>query len=276
MTVGEKEREEGEGNEEGGFWSRGGEAVVAGGGESGAESSSGGSANEEGDVEEQQEKDPRENTIPHQSNFGFSKLLLALFLILFLLKEILLSVSFITFFQKNFQLLEDKNYKRFIKEMIHTNLKCVRINSTMEGKVWSCCPENWKSFSSSCYFFSTDAKPWKESQENCSRMTAHLLVINSKEEQDFLTHNLDKSAAYFVGLSDPEGQGHWQWVDQTPYNQSTELDKGILFWHPGEPSHSEEHCVIVNYPPASLQWGWNEVLCKHHDRSVCEMMKIYL
>ncbi|XP_048643793.1 C-type lectin domain family 4 member A-like [Marmota marmota marmota] len=87
------------------------------------------------------------------------------------------------FFQKNSQLLEDKNYKRFIKEMIHTNLKCVRINSTMEGKVWSCCPQNWKSFSSSCYFFSTDAKSWKERQENCSRMEAHLVVINSKEEQ---------------------------------------------------------------------------------------------
>ncbi|XP_076711431.1 C-type lectin domain family 4 member A-like [Callospermophilus lateralis] len=214
--------------------------------------------------------DPRKNTIPCQSNFGFSKLLLALLLILFLLKQILLSVSFITFFQKNSQLLEDKHYKRFIKEMILTNLECVRINSTMKGKVWSCCPEKWKSFSSSCYFFSTDAKPWKESQENCSRMEAHLVVINSKEEQDFLTQNMDKAAAYFVGLSDPEGQGHWQWVDQTPYNQSA------TFWHPGEPSHREERCVVVNPRPTSAQWGWNDIPCKDRHRSVCEMMKIYL
>ncbi|XP_046295967.1 C-type lectin domain family 4 member A-like [Marmota monax] len=161
---------------------------------------------------------PRKTTIPHQSNFGFSKLLLAFLLILFLLKEILLSVSFITFFQKNSQLLEDKNYKRLIKEMIDTNLESVRINSTMEVKTsfWSCCPENWKSFSSSCYFLSTDRKSWKESQDNCSRMEAHLVVINSKEEQDFLTQNMDKTSAYFVGLSDSGGQGHWQWVDQTP------------------------------------------------------------
>ncbi|XP_076693010.2 C-type lectin domain family 4 member A-like [Callospermophilus lateralis] len=173
----------------------------------------------------------RENTVPHQSHFGFSKLLLALLLILFLMKEILLSASFIR-------------------------------------KVWSCCPQNWKSFSSSCYFFSTDAKSWNESQENCSRMEAHLVVINSKEEQDFLTQNMDKNAAYFVGLSDPEGQGHWQWVDQTPYNQSA------TFWHPGDPSHSEEHCVIVNHHRPSLQWGWNDILCKDLQRSVCEMMKI--
>nr|XP_034491301.1 C-type lectin domain family 4 member A-like [Marmota flaviventris] len=83
-------------------------------------------------------RDPRENTIPLQSNFGFSKLLLALLLILFLLKEILLSVSFITFFLKNSQLLKEKNYESSTKEMIHTNLECVKINSTMKGKVWSC------------------------------------------------------------------------------------------------------------------------------------------
>ncbi|XP_046295965.1 C-type lectin domain family 4 member A-like [Marmota monax] len=119
------------------------------------------------------------------------------------------------------------------------------------GKVWSCCPENWKSFSYSCCFFSTDAKSWNDSQENRSRMEAHLVVINSKEEQDFITQDMDKNAAYFVGLSDPEGQGHWQWVDQTPYNQSA------IFWHLGEPSHSEECCVIVHSRPLSLQWGWN-------------------
>ncbi|ELK34788.1 C-type lectin domain family 4 member A [Myotis davidii] len=49
-------------------------------------------------------------------------------------------------------------------------------------------------------------------------MKAHLLVINSKEEQDFIIQNLNKSKEYYVGLSDPEGNRDWQWVDQTPYN----------------------------------------------------------
>nr|XP_040137799.1 C-type lectin domain family 4 member A-like [Ictidomys tridecemlineatus] len=90
---------------------------------------------------------------------------------------------------------------------------CCRIR---KRKVWSCCPKNWKSFSSSCYFISTDAKSWNESQENCSRMEAHLLVINSKEEQDFIIPNLQIDAVYDVGLSDPECQRHWQWVIGTP------------------------------------------------------------
>ncbi|XP_046295966.1 C-type lectin domain family 4 member A-like [Marmota monax] len=121
---------------------------------------------------------------------------------------------------------------------LQNELKSSGTNSnTPAGEVWSCCPENWKSFSSSCYFFSTDKKSWKESQENCSRMEAHLVVINSKEEQDFITQNMDKGTAYFVGLSDPEDR----------------------FWYLGEPSNSEEHCVVVNY---RRQWGWNYILCE--------------
>ncbi|MBZ3888883.1 C-type lectin domain family 4 member A [Sciurus carolinensis] len=101
-------------------------------------------------------------------------------------------------------------------------------------------------------------------------MEAHLVVINSKEEQDFITQNMDTNVAYYVGLSDPEGQGHWQWVDQTPYNQSA------TFWHPGEPSYGGEHCVILNYRRQHTQWGWNNNICNLPQRLVCEMMKIYL
>ncbi|XP_076711432.1 C-type lectin domain family 4 member A-like [Callospermophilus lateralis] len=124
------------------------------------------------------------------------------------------------YLKKYSQILEEKKYPNFTKEPIHPELKCSRHYSTMKGKVWSCCPKNWKSFSSSCYFISTDSKSWNKSEENCSRMEAHLLVINSKEEQDFIIPNLQIDAVYDVGLSDPECQRHWQWVHGTPYNPS--------------------------------------------------------
>lgn len=50
-------------------------------------------------------------------------------------------------------------------------------------KTWSCCPKNWKPFTSSCYLISSDSRSWNESQSYCSAMAAHLLVINSKEEE---------------------------------------------------------------------------------------------
>ncbi|XP_073932237.1 C-type lectin domain family 4 member A isoform X2 [Castor canadensis] len=175
---------------------------------------------------------PKEKITRHQSNPDFLILLFVSLLILFLLLAISFCVAFIR-------------------------------------KVWSCCPKNWKSFSSHCYFFSTYSKSWSKSEEDCSRMQAHLLVINTKEEQDFVIKNVHPSYAYYIGLSDPEGQNHWQWADQTPYNQSA------TFWHPGEPSDIKERCVLLNYRAYDISWGWNDVLCDGAQRSVCEM-KIYL
>nr|XP_020143341.1 C-type lectin domain family 4 member A-like [Microcebus murinus] len=208
---------------------------------------------------------PKERTTPPKSNPGFSKLLLASLLILFLLLKISFCTAFIIFFQKCSRVLEEKTTT---EEPIHTTLECVKNNLTMAEKVWSCCPKNWRSFSSKCYFISTEAKSWHENEEDCSRMGAHLLVISTKDEQDFITQNLNEHSAYFVGLSDPEGRRRWQWVDQTPYNESA------TFWHKGEPNDPKERCVMMNI--RSSKWGWNDIHCDYPQRSVCEMMKIYL
>ncbi|XP_012332181.1 C-type lectin domain family 4 member A isoform X12 [Aotus nancymaae] len=143
------------------------------------------------------------------------------------------------------------------------------LNSSAET-AWNCCPKNWKSFSSNCYFISTESASWQESEKNCARMEAHLLVINTQEEQKFIFQNLEKKYAYFVGLSDPEGQRRWQWVDQTPYNESS------TFWHQDEPSDMNERCVMLNFRYYHGSWGWNDVSCDDLQRSVCEMMKIHL
>lgn len=169
------------------------------------------------------------------------------------------------FFQKYSQLLKEK---KILKELTHNTLECKRENLTMEEKDWSCCPKNWKSFSLNCYFISNESKNWAESVKNCSGMKAHLLVINSKDEQDFISKKLDKKAAYYMGLSDPEGTRDWQWVDQTPYNKSA------TFWHQGEPSSPDERCVILN--ARSTKWGWNDVPCEPLQRSICKMMKIFI
>lgn len=38
--------------------------------------------------------------------------------------------------------------------------------------------------------------------------------------QNFIVQQLNKSLSYFLGLSDPQGNGNWQWIDQTPYTES--------------------------------------------------------
>lgn len=209
---------------------------------------------------------PKEKSSLHTSNPGCPKVLFLSLLILLLLLAISFFIAFIIFFQKYSQLLKEK---KAIKEFTHTALECMKENLTTEEKDWGCCPKNWKSFDLNCYFISTKSKNWTESKKNCSEMKAHLLVINTKEEQDFIIRILDKRNAYYIGLSDPEGKRAWQWVDQTPYNESA------TFWHANEPSSLAERCVILN---TRLQntWGWNDINCKEHQMSVCKMMKLYL
>ena len=45
------------------------------------------------------------------------------------------------------------------------------------------CPKGWRCFQEKCYYLSTDTMSWVESEQNCTGMGSHLVVINSKEEQ---------------------------------------------------------------------------------------------
>ncbi|XP_035316879.1 C-type lectin domain family 4 member A-like isoform X2 [Cricetulus griseus] len=139
-------------------------------------------------------------------------------------------------------------------------------SNSAADKVWSCCPKDWKAFSSHCYFISNDLANWNQSEEKCSSMGAHLMVVHSKEEQDFITKILSNRDAYFIGLLDP-GHRQWRWVDQTPYNESA------TFWHRDEPNNDKEQCVIFNRLSG---WGWNDIPCSDTQKSVCQMKKIYL
>ncbi|XP_061273975.1 C-type lectin domain family 4 member A isoform X1 [Bos javanicus] len=210
---------------------------------------------------------PKETKL-HQSGHSFSKLLLTSLLILLLLLAISFLIAFIFFFQKCSYVHKEEKATR---ELIHTELECVKENSTLEGKDWSCCPKNWGPFSSNCYFIYNGAKSWNDSEKECLRMNAHLLVINTKAEQDFITQKLKTDSAYYVGLSDrtlTTGERHWQWVDEIPYNESA------TFWHEGEPNNPKERCVMLNAP--LRKWGWNDCSCDELHKFICKMMKIYL
>ncbi|EPQ05103.1 C-type lectin domain family 6 member A [Myotis brandtii] len=175
-----------------------------------------------------------------------------------------------SFLTVNFHFIHGKTDERLSElRTYNSGLTCFSEGTSMTEKYWSCCPQSWKSFSLNCYFISNDTKTWTESKNSCSAMNSHLLVTNTKEEQDFIIQNLDKSSAYYVGLSDPEGNGDWQWVDQTPYNASA------TFWHPGEPNYQWERCVMLNNP-SRRSWGLNDVTCETPQRSICKMMKIHL
>ncbi|XP_068583425.1 C-type lectin domain family 6 member A-like isoform X2 [Cebidichthys violaceus] len=75
------------------------------------------------------------------------------------------------------------------------------------------CPQGWLMFGSSCYYISSQRRSWDGSRQDCVQRDADLVIINSKQEQAFLT-GFTMSA--WVGMTDREEEGTWIWVDGTP------------------------------------------------------------
>ncbi|XP_050925039.1 CD209 antigen isoform X7 [Lates calcarifer] len=77
------------------------------------------------------------------------------------------------------------------------------------------CPGGWERFGCSCYFKSTEEKTWSESRTDCQSRGADLVIINSKEEQEFVS-NLNVNGLSWIGLTTKQKTGstwEWEWVD---------------------------------------------------------------
>ncbi|XP_010219245.1 PREDICTED: C-type lectin domain family 17, member A-like, partial [Tinamus guttatus] len=75
------------------------------------------------------------------------------------------------------------------------------------------CSAGWKVFEESCYSFSTESTSWEEAEQICTDQGAHLVIVNTDQEQKFLKDNINNSSSYWLGLSDRQEEGTWLWVD---------------------------------------------------------------
>ncbi|XP_052441462.1 CD209 antigen-like protein E [Carassius gibelio] len=97
--------------------------------------------------------------------------------------------------------------------------------------------DGWKCHQSSLYFFSSEKKNWNESRRYCREREADLIIINNREEQDFVK-NICGSDHFWIGLTDVEEEGRWKWVDGSNSN----ITSG--FWAPKEPNNQgNEDCA---------------------------------
>ncbi|XP_053573889.1 F-box/LRR-repeat protein 12 isoform X3 [Bombina bombina] len=86
------------------------------------------------------------------------------------------------------------------------------------------CESGWLTFGNNCYYFSSTKSDWMKARDMCMKNDSDLVVINNKEEQDFISERTS-SMRYWIGLSDLDDEGVWTWVDGTDYEKSFNVCK---------------------------------------------------
>ncbi|KAK2840196.1 hypothetical protein Q5P01_013936 [Channa striata] len=137
-----------------------------------------------------------------------------------------------------------------------------RIQSLSKQK--KTCPTGWRKFSCSCYFLSSVSGSWERGRDDCRAKGADLVVIDSDEEQTFVSGLTQQSA--WIGLNDREREGTWKWIDDSPliktYWRENQPDNGG-----GDPQWGEEDCVHFESGENSL---WNDRSCSASLHWICE------
>ncbi|XP_004713048.1 asialoglycoprotein receptor 2 isoform X1 [Echinops telfairi] len=126
-----------------------------------------------------------------------------------------------------------------------------------------CCPVNWKEHEGNCYWFSQTGASWTAATLYCTLEDAHLVVVNSRDEQRFLQQHINPFDTW-IGLSNVNNS--WKWVDGTEY------ENGYMNWanawsYPRqEPDpNRDEDCVEMK-----AGGSWNVDHCQGVHRWVCE------
>ncbi|XP_074198430.1 asialoglycoprotein receptor 1 isoform X2 [Camelus bactrianus] len=150
--------------------------------------------------------------------------------------------------------------QHLVKNLKSLTCKVAALESN--GSRNTCCPTNWLEHEGSCYWFSSSGKPWPEAEKQCQLEDAHLVVINSGEEQNFVQAHI---ASYtWMGLSDLDGV--WKWADGTDY------ETNFKNWKPGQPDDWSGHGLgggedCAHFHPDGK---WNDDACQRPYRWICE------
>ncbi|XP_016521421.1 CD209 antigen-like protein A isoform X2 [Poecilia formosa] len=122
--------------------------------------------------------------------------------------------------------------------------------------------KGWLYFRDSFYYMSSIKKTWNESRKYCQQEGADLVVINSREEQNFTTQ-YSRGRLTWIGLYELGGTEQWIWVDGALLTDS--------YWGPNEPNRLEKvnpRCVEMRF--FNTENSWNDISCTTENFWICE------
>uniref|UniRef100_A0A8C5AZ87 C-type lectin domain-containing protein n=1 Tax=Gadus morhua TaxID=8049 RepID=A0A8C5AZ87_GADMO len=74
------------------------------------------------------------------------------------------------------------------------------------------CPGGWTKFGCKCYRVTREWGSWNKHRKRCVSKGADLVVVDSKEEMDFISGYPE---IFWLGATDDASEGMWRWVDGT-------------------------------------------------------------
>ncbi|KAI7793398.1 putative CD209 antigen-like protein E [Triplophysa rosa] len=116
--------------------------------------------------------------------------------------------------------------------------------------------DKWIFYNFSIYYISSELKSWSDSREDCKQREADLVIINSKEEQEFMQNATAVYGYYTFWIGLRKEEGLWKWIDETTLTTS--------FWINGYPRFYNHYCARTS------SQGWSDFSCDDMYGWICE------
>ena len=124
----------------------------------------------------------------------------------------------------------------------------------------------WKRSEKSLYQLQRSSRTWQQARDVCIRKGAHLVDIDSEEENTFVANFADTGGLivnYWIGVNDLDSENDFRGSDGSTHK--------FFNWREGEPNNSkEEDCIEVIRKAWSLESKWNDIDCSESRPFVCE------
>ncbi|XP_067458766.1 C-type lectin domain family 17, member A-like [Thunnus thynnus] len=130
------------------------------------------------------------------------------------------------------------------------------------------CPTGWRLFRCACYLLSNESGSWEEGRKDCRDRGANLVVIDSAEEQKFLSNFAKEGTQGWIGLTDRVKEKTWEWTDGSQLS--------VKYWRASQPDNGggysklgEEDCAHIITGGNTLM-NWNDLSCDTSLVWICE------
>ena len=126
------------------------------------------------------------------------------------------------------------------------------------------CPVGWDKFGCKCYLSCNEYLSWNRSREFCVSQGADLVVVDSKEEMDFISKY---NAFFWLGATDEASEGMWRWVDGTVLSLDDPSWSGG-----GHDGGGDNNCLRRDWKSIyhQNQFKWANESCEAYYFGLCE------